>query len=162
MALSAAVRGAVNTPEAVKEKWNGKEWDPKTRKWVAKATNASVEDSPVFAEARGRKIANGNGASSSKSAAATKCGVKPTNALVEDSPEFAEARRRHHANGNGNGSSSSKSATAFPHYYAVLGIEVCAQGCLLLRSALCGKRQVQTKACARHSHLLHAIVLLDL
>jgi hypothetical protein len=93
----------VNTPEAIKEKRSGKEWDPKTRKW----------------------------------------GVRPSNALIEDSPVFAEARRRH--NGNGNGASSSKSATAFPHYYAVLGVEVCTE-LFELHSAVCHTRRFSDKS----------------
>jgi hypothetical protein len=68
VALSAAIRGAVNTPEAMREARKGKEWDGKTRKWVVKPTNTLVEDSPTFAEARRRH--HGTSASSSKSATA--------------------------------------------------------------------------------------------
>lgn len=56
----AVVRGAVNTPEAIKEHRSGKQWDQESRAWRVRPTNAIVEDTGQFQEAR-RRHNRGNG-----------------------------------------------------------------------------------------------------
>ena len=51
---AAVVRGAVNTPEAIKEHRSGKEWDQEARTWRDRPTNAIVEDKGQFDDARRR------------------------------------------------------------------------------------------------------------
>lgn len=50
------VRGAVNTPSAIRESYAGKEWDQDERKWREKPTLALIVDDPVFADARARNV----------------------------------------------------------------------------------------------------------
>lgn len=47
-------RGALNTPEAVREAAQGKEWDAEKREWVDTPTDAVAIDDPVYADARAR------------------------------------------------------------------------------------------------------------
>jgi hypothetical protein len=47
-------RGAMNTPEAMREAAAGKCWDNETRQWVDEVSNAVAIDDPVYADARAR------------------------------------------------------------------------------------------------------------
>jgi hypothetical protein len=44
----------LNTPEAIKEAAQGKQWDAEKREWVEAPTDAVAIDDPVYADARAR------------------------------------------------------------------------------------------------------------
>lgn len=54
MTVCAVTRGALNTPEALKEAAQGKEWDIEKREWVDTPSDAVAIDDPVYADARAR------------------------------------------------------------------------------------------------------------
>lgn len=49
-------RGAINTPEAIRENAAGKVWDAEKRAWGDKPGDALVVDDPALAEARQRYL----------------------------------------------------------------------------------------------------------
>lgn len=54
--MSAVTRGAMNTPEAMRETAAGKVWDSHKRVWTESPGDALVVDDPVVAEARQRYL----------------------------------------------------------------------------------------------------------
>lgn len=52
--VNTVTRGAMNTPEAIRENAAGKVWDAQKRVWVDKPGEALVVDDPTMAEARQR------------------------------------------------------------------------------------------------------------
>jgi hypothetical protein len=52
--MLAVTRGALNTPEAVREAAQGKSWDAEKREWVETPSDAVAVDDPVYADARAR------------------------------------------------------------------------------------------------------------
>lgn len=52
--MFAVTRGAMNTPEAVRETAQGKSWDAEAREWIETPSDAVAIDDPVYADARAR------------------------------------------------------------------------------------------------------------
>lgn len=52
--LFTVTRGAMNTPEAVREAAQGRSWDAEKREWTDTPSDAVAIDDPVYADARAR------------------------------------------------------------------------------------------------------------